>query len=165
MSKRILYLAACACIALLESSAFAQVQMDMWSGWADNKGAYTPHRNDCSNSTEVFVPVAGSNKGLCMDKTWRSAATWDDAREVCAVDDMRLPEPMEFKFACKNPPSGLINMTAGLQWASNQPMWILNGGYVIAAALMGNGSCAYGDWAYVATSGSVESTYPFRCVR
>jgi len=167
MSKRYLFLLLSAWGVFLETSASAQqVTMDMWTSEARRLGAYTTHTNNCSG-TEVFVPIGGSSRGFCMEMTTRTSATWDDAREVCIAAGGRLPEPMEFKFACKNPPSGLINMTSGPQWASNQATLIITGipQYTLVAALMGNGSCVYGDWALIAASYSADNSFPYRCVK
>ena len=145
---------------------------DMWTAYAEKIGAASPHVNYC-NSSEVFVAIGGGSLGFCMDKDQSaSAAEWTDAKDTCAASGKRLPEPAEFKFACQNPPSGLVNMTSDPEWASNSSTVIhfYNGSTNlerIVVPLMGNGSCYNGDQADTANSSntSANTSFKYRCVR
>lgn len=155
---------------VLSSAAYAQSQDDMWLAQARNRGLFSPHANYCDSSTEVFVAVGGTLDGFCMDKNERSAANWSIAREGCAQDGKRLPEPMEFQFACNNPPSGLINMTNNKEWVSNTTFTFhYYAGTVnvanIAAPVAGNGGCYFGNWDTIAPDHGVPVAHAYRCVR
>lgn len=145
---------------------------DLWTQTFEQWGLFTPHEDYCDSSTEVFVSISGTaSRGFCMEKNERTAATWDTARDTCASDKRRLPEPGEYKFACVNA-TGLNNMTDDYEWASNfsYPIAAYNGSSsvgAIGAAYIGNGNCYTGSigWiAYSAGGGSQESK-PYRCVR
>ena len=162
-----------AAVALLLAPSFAHADgvaygVDMWSRAFEQWGLFTPHVNDCDSSTEVFIQVAGTNsRGFCMDKNERAALKWTAARDDCAADQKRLPEPAEFQVACDNPPAGLTNMTDALEWVGNFPM--VHSGSVsgdgTVASTAGNGSCGMGSWGSVAMNSGSPSTNEYRCVR
>jgi hypothetical protein len=160
----------CFAVVLATSGTYAQAQTtDMWQMLADKQGLFSPHANNCS-STEVYVTIGGGVSGFCMEKDERSADYWENAKETCASVGKRLPEPAEFKYACKNPPTGLIHMTNNYEWVSNAANWFhyYDGGNSdgIFAATLGNGSCANGQWGNVVETvgGGREDSNAFRCV-
>lgn len=136
---------------------------DMLNNWAVSKGLFTPHANDCG--ADAFVTIAGTT-GFCIEKDQRTAATWELARMACAGVNKRLPEPWEWKYVCKNPPSGVVNMTNDWEWASNFALPVYNGGASgVVAAIFGSGGCAYANWSWVGYYTSSENSNSFRCVR
>lgn len=145
---------------------------DMWTQTMTQLGLFRAHRDDCDTATEVFVETYTDDNsvqfGYCIEKDERAALEWEDARQTCLDNEMRLPEPAEFKFACQIG-TGLSNMTNGLEWASNFYFyaWKPTSGYQqnLAAYTMGNGSCKYAVAAPIARSDSISGSYAFRCVR
>src|SRR5262245_56375471 len=114
-----------ACL-IAPSSSHAQVGLDMVNHEMISVGLYTPHRNNCNGTTEAFVAVGqngtGGNRGFCIEKDERDGTgkSWEDARQDCAGDGMRLPEPAEFKVACESAGGlGLNDMTNNWEWTSN----------------------------------------------
>lgn len=170
--KRKMILAAIAFLTFSFASAVqAQtVHGDMWTQQAEKSGLFSPHPNFCS-STEVFVTVDGGMLGYCIEKNERSAAVWVTAKNTCMGVGKRLPEPAEFQYACKNPPSGLVDMTGNGEWVSNSaiPLSYAAGGLdTVAVPHMGYNSCYRGGFGIIAsnysTSGS-EDSLAYRCVR
>lgn len=139
---------------------------DMWTRTFEQWGLFTPHEDYCDSSTEVFVAVSGTaQRGFCIEKNERQTAVYEDARDDCAADKKRLPEPVEWKFACKNA-AGLSNMTDNqFEWAGNYP--ILFDGAGMSAARIGKNSCIEGSRAWIVYSGTggQEDSYPYRCIR
>lgn len=127
--------------------ARAQATNDMWSALASATGAFSPHTNYCS-TTEVFIPVGAGNLGYCIEKTERAAVPWVTAKQECAKDGKRLPEPAEWQQACKtNPEGALVNMTNDWEFASNSPIGLqyTNGIADLEVIEMGNGGCTYAN--------------------
>ena len=156
-------LSAFICI-LVGTSAYAQ-ERDMWTQLADKTGTFSPHINNC-DSSEVYVTIGGGILGYCIEKNYRTAAAWDDAKEACASIGKRLPEPAEWKHACKYPPTGLGGMSGHWEWTSNTAIPLDAANYDrIVAAIMGGGGCTSGSWDVVASSNLGEASYAFRCVR
>lgn len=142
---------------------------DMWTRTFEQWGLFNPHEDYCDSSTEVFVSISGSaQRGFCIEKNSRTAATFEDARDDCASDKKRLPESAEWKFACKNA-AGLSGMTGGsttdYEWTSNFP--ILLYGHGLAAPVHGYTNCYGGNFGWVSYSGGTgtEDSYTYRCVR
>lgn len=106
--------------------------------------------------------------GVCIEKDERVAATWEVARDDCASDKKRLPEPGEWKFACNNG-TGINSMTDDFEWASNFGITTDDyvGGAGIVVPKMGNGACKRASFDFVAwsTAGGAEASLPYRCVR
>jgi hypothetical protein len=149
--------------------AFARAQAlgtDMWSGEFAKDAIYQPHINDCDSGTEAFVQMgANANRGFCIEKDERSSDQYQDARQTCAGLGKRLPEPVEFEFACTYG-AGLNNMTNNYEWASNLPHLLVSGGTTtVYAVVSGNGSCSKASADAVADSSGTQSTNAFRCVR
>lgn len=136
---------------------------DIWTGYIDQKGLWTPHPDDCSSS-ETFIASGPGSLGFCIEDDERSALAYQDARKTCTDLGKRLPEPNEFKFACLAAPSGLNDMSNNWEWSSNYVRQELNasyGGHWVS--LMGYGGCkenAMGRWGTAS-----EETWAFRCVR
>lgn len=86
-------------------------------------------------------------------------------------DGKRLPEPAEFQFACKHPPTGLINMTGNGEWVSNSaiPLSYAAGGLdTVAVPHMGYNGCYRGGFGIIASNYSTngnEDSLAYRCVR
>ncbi len=156
----------------LQSSAYAEgvgLGSDMWTRIFEQWGLFHPHENYCDSSTEAFISISGSaSQGFCIEKNERSAAKWETARDTCATNKKRLPEPGEFKFACYNG-TGLSNMTDDWEWGSN--FWHLmfdstNIVGSISTAILGSGACGRGAYGYISANGSgPEESYVYRCVR
>ena len=144
---------------------------DVWTRAFEQWGLFTPHEDYC-DSTEVFISVGGtSSRGFCMEINERSSATWVTARDNCAGDKKRLPEPGEFKWACGNA-TGLNDMTDNYEWSSNFPESLLHysgtattGGLVVP--YIGNGNCdtANVGWVARSTGGGLAESVAYRCVR
>jgi hypothetical protein len=135
----------------------------------NHSGQFMPHLNDCDSSTEVFLNSgSASNKGFCIEKNERSALAWEDARQTCVSLGKRLPEPAEWKIACKAAPAGLSDMTGNWEWASNFQTGLTdstNHNYIVSV-VVGYTNCATGNYGIVmADTGSGEGSYVYRCAR
>ncbi len=142
---------------------------DMWTRIFEQWGLFHPHENYCDSTTEAFITISGSaSQGFCIEKDERVAATWEVARDDCASDKKRLPEPGEWKFACNNG-TGINSMTDDFEWASNFGITTDDyvGGAGIVVPKMGNGACKRASFDFVAwsTAGGAEASLPYRCVR
>lgn len=131
---------------------------------------FTPHRNNCNATTEVFVKIyTNSNTvdfGFCMDKDEHSAGitTWQDARQTCLDEGKRLPEPGEFLHALDTVSASLSNTGEDYEWSTNFASTEYAGG-VHATVAVNIRSSTSGSWGYVASPTSGVTTIPFRCVR
>ncbi len=106
--------------------------------------------------------------GYVIETNERGAQTWELAKIACTQINMRLPEPLEWKYSCKNAATwSLSTMTTNWEWASNSaiPMYRGDGWYGVGTVEFGAGGCAYGRWGWVGWEGSAEGSYNFRCVR
>jgi hypothetical protein len=145
---------------------------DMWTQAFSGLRLYTPHRDDCNATTEVFVKLyTNSNSvdfGYCIDKDEQAAQEWEDARQTCLDSSKRLPEPAEWKVAC-DIGTGLNNMTNAYEWAGNTNFfaWKPNGNLSQnwGALLMGNGTCKTAAHSGMASLYAASGSYAFRCVR
>lgn len=143
---------------------------DMWTGAMGRRGLFVPRRtsSDCVTG-EAHIAVDNNGLGYCIETAERTAATWEDARHACLQDGKRLPEPAEFKYACKYG-AGLTGMTGNWEWATNFSLHIYaadspSNHYL--ALTMGQLGCAHlaaGRVAREPSSGGDE-TKPYRCVR
>jgi hypothetical protein len=164
------------CILSLARTVHAQaLGTDTWTVEMEKSGLFAAHQNYCSTS-EVFLQVGQTtNLGFCMEKTRRTAATWEVARNTCAGVGKRLPEPAELKYACNNPPTGLSNLPdTSWEWASNfLTQYIIqitttSWNYHISAPIGGNTNCTYGglgDASGNTNAVTNDSSYAYRCVR
>ena len=144
---------------------------DMWSGYSRNRNLFTPHPNTCAG-TEAFVAVGALGDGYCIEKNERTAAYWEEAKQVCAAVDKRLPEVAEFIYACTRAGSlSLSDMTNNPEWVTNQSSPVYSNdsanGFFIGdmAALAGNGGCRQGGNDPVVDNIVTSSARNFRCVR
>ncbi|MCB2106115.1 MAG: hypothetical protein KDE14_00385 [Rhodobacteraceae bacterium] len=146
---------------------------DMWTQAMTQLGLFRAHRDNCESSTEAFVTVYTDDNsvdfGFCIDKDENAAgnSSWDDARNTCIASGKRLPEPGEFKVACVQAGTlGLNNMTdSDAEWASNFPTPLPGSStFGIGVPLMGNQSCLYGGYSWVANTTKLNITTSFRCV-
>lgn len=140
---------------------------DMWIRTFEQWGLFTPHEDYCDSSTEVFVAISGTaSRGFCIEKDERTAAAWEAARDDCASDKKRLPEPGEWKYACVNA-VGLNNMTDDDEWVSNFALpFAASPGRLASAAAGGySGSCADISHGIVGSYGAGSHSLVYRCVR
>ena len=96
--------------------------------------------------------------GFIIEQNERTANYWEQAKDTCLRQNMRLLEPFEYKLACVDASEFNLNdMTGNWEWASNfaLPMTINSDYYGVGAAIMGGSGCAYADGV-----GSVELTAP-----
>ena len=148
---------------------------DMWTQAMSGLRLFTPHRDDCNATTEVFVKIYNNSNnvdfGFCIDKDEHSsgAKQWEDARQECLDDGKRLPEPGEWKYACDSI-AGLNNMTDDWEWTSN--FWSLtkkptsNWWRAVDAPQFGNGSCDKAEHGHIGRLDNVGvQNWAFRCVR
>lgn len=141
----------------------------MWTLAMGRRGDFVIHEDDCSGS-EAFVELLNS-EGFCIETTERTSASYETARQTCFAAGKRLPEPIEYKYACNSAGGlGLSDMTDDWEWATNFPMPIMDNasGYIaqgLNALVMGNGACTKGINVEVATYGSGGASEPYRCVR
>lgn len=139
---------------------------DMWTRQFEQWGLFHPHANFCDSSTEVFVNVGGSGQGYCIEKAERGTDTFMNARETCAQDRKRLPEPAEFYSACGA--TGFTNDSTAFEWVSNFTHFSYyntsNLG-IGAFTAGGGGSCQRGNSGYVGHYTTGWNTQQFRCVR
>lgn len=145
---------------------------DMWTQAMAGLRLFTPHRDNCNTTTEVFIKVYENTNsidfGYCIDKDEQTAQEWEDARQTCLDSGKRLPEPAEWKVAC-DIGTGLNNMTNAYEWTGNTNFfgWKPNGNLSQnwAALAMGNGSCKSATTSAMASLYSASGSYAFRCVR
>ncbi len=144
---------------------------DMYTQAMSGLRLFTPHRDNCNSTTEVFVKIYNNSNnvdfGFCIDKDEHSAGVieWEDARKECLDDGKRLPEPAEFKIACQIG-TGLSNTTDDYEWVSNHATYSFGGAtfsYQTLAA--GSGNCKNFTDGNIGKSNSTSSTAAFRCVR
>jgi hypothetical protein len=145
---------------------------DMWTQAMSGLRLFTPHRDDCNATTEVFVQVyTNSNSvdfGFCIDKDLHSdgVVAWEAARDGCLDDGKRLPEPGEFTHVCLNT-SGLNNLgSTNGEWATNFPETFTQSGsnYGLSAPVMGP-ACRKAAVGWVGNVSTVYWGRGFRCVR
>lgn len=153
------------------NNGVAGMGTDMWTQAMSGLRLFTPHRDDCNSTTEVFVKVyENSNSvdfGFCIDKDEHSAGAlhWEDARNQCLSEGKRLPEPGEFKYSCDSV-AGLNNMTDDYEWAQNHVQYFRFGtNTVVLSIALGNGACNKAQHGTIAYQSAVSSSAPFRCVR
>lgn len=118
-------------------------------------------------------PTSGGNcvpgdRGWLIEHEERSHMPWAEAKMDCLTREMRLPEPFEFSYSCKNSDAlGLSEMTSGGEWASNsaQITISINGPAGVAVPVMGFDSCISGTREFIVQSTGFEGSQAFRCVR
>lgn len=148
-------------LCLSMSCAIAQAETDVWNGYFSQRGLFNPHSDYCDTSTEAFVQMGPNGDGYCIEKNERTGATWDEAKDTCASNNKRLPEPAEFRFACTRAGSlSLSNMTNNYEWVSNQSTTYFTGGSAgVMVLLLGSGGCG------AQNIDGIDQTHVFRCVR
>lgn len=130
---------------------------DMWIAAMADLGTFTPHNNSCDNVTEAFVQITSDGKGFCIEKNERSAERWDLARHNCLQDNKRLPEPTEWRFACRDAVNLSINDILG----ANE--WVTNFIHEVGVVIQGIENCD--DVIPTAVSSNSPTLLGFRCVR
>ncbi len=135
-------------------------------------GLYVPHIDNCDSGTESFVDIAETGRGYCIEKTARSAASWDDARNDCLKDAKRLPEAVEWKFACKSlNPADFTKSSSAPEWSSNfyapfnaqSGSSTFDGVWVTTAG--GPSDCIRLSYGAVSLNTGVEQSREYRCLR
>jgi hypothetical protein len=127
-------------------------------------------------TTKYDIHVGGENTdggnclpgdvGFVIEQNERSANYWEQAKADCLKDGMRLPEPFEFKYACVNASTFVLNdMTNNWEWASNFALPVYDSNSGVGAALMGDSVCSYAYWHWVGTSDGSQASDAFRCVK
>ena len=104
--------------------------------------------------------------GYIIEANERAARHWEQAKETCLQNGMRLPEPFEYKLSCDYAGTfGLSAMTGNYEWASNfaLPMYYTNAG--VGAAVMGHFGCSDASWYWVGRDGGYQDSYAFRCAK
>lgn len=146
---------------------------DMWTQAMSGLGLFTPHRDDCNVTTEVFVKVYAENTvdfGFCIDKDEHSAGSlqWEDARHTCIGEGKRLPEASEWKYACDSI-AGLNSLTDNNEWITNFPILMerpTNNKRGPAVHAGGGGGCNKSTFSHIMRDdGLGVSSTNFRCVR
>lgn len=121
-------------------------------------------------------PTSGGNCvpgdiGWVIERFEREAggqATWYNARLECLKDDMRLPEPFEWRIACDNSSLFAISDMEDIwEWASNSVEGDISGAgaATITAMIMGNGSCSFGAQGQASGGTGQSTTWEYRCAR
>lgn len=119
-----------------------------------------------SESTQGGNCVPG-DIGWVIERNQRPIELWVDARVVCLLEGMRLPEPFEFQFSCRNAATfGLNSMTGDWEWSSNSAAPIqVNGVHGVGVARAGLSSCNSAGANWIGTSSQVSDLDFFRCLR
>lgn len=163
MRRLALFLVMLTCV----SSASAQAGgSDMWTQLFEKNGLFSPHTDYCTTN-EVFISVGGGDLGFCIEKADRVAAQFEDARQDCAANGKRLPEPAEWKFACDAAPTGLVDMNDSYEWASNFPVPLLfsTTNLGIAVPTAGYTTCSHLNWSWIGNIVATTASLEYRCVR
>lgn len=107
--------------------------------------------------------------GWIIERNERAPKCWDAAKAECLVLGMRLPEPFEFVYSCRNASAfGLNTMTGNYEWATNSAFPIADStrGSGVGATMAGNLGCENATWDWVARSDADQcDPRPFRCVQ
>ena len=138
------------------AQALPSTGADAWISQMRRQDLFQAHLNDCDTSTEAFISVGATNRGFCIEKAERTAASWLDARETCLAAEKRLPEPAEFQSACNQAATlSLSNMTDDWEWASNFARdfaFESTYRYGVGTPRMGNPGCNRGSIGWIATT-------------
>ncbi len=106
--------------------------------------------------------------GWVIERNQRSAALWVNARVVCLLEGMRLPEPFEWFYSCNNAPAfGLNNMVGDWEWSSNTARPIVSAGGTagVAVAAAGRSGCGYASYDWLGHGNGGTGSEVFRCLR
>ncbi len=104
--------------------------------------------------------------GFIIERDERVTQQWHLAKEICVQNNMRLPEPFEWKLACTYSATwSMINMTGAQEWASNHPDTFYEAAHYTGVVSFGATGCNYSAHGYLGSTSSDISTSPFRCVR
>lgn len=131
------------------------------------QGLFTPHIDNCTASESFIQMGPGSNLGFCIENDQRSGAYFEVARQTCVAAGKRLPESVEFKYACLNAPGGLNDMTGDYEWATNFPVPIYGESpsyHLIVGQIIGGSGCTYSGIAAIVNATGTHHSVPYRCV-
>ena len=97
------------------------------------KGLFDLHTDNCSYANGwSFINII-DGKGFCIENNERNALTFEQARREClnieANNPARLPEPVEWKLACRqeytNKTNGKnVTYIDNYEWATNIPLFV-----------------------------------------
>lgn len=172
MKTRIKWIILAVMVAMCSKSSMALADgLDMWSG-EFQQSLYEPHKNNCTGASEVFIPMGkngtGGAYGFCIEKSQRTADYYTNARQTCAGLGKRLPEPVEWVYACENYGGSLNNATDDYEWVGNLVTSQSTPGQYsfqgTAGTVVGNGGCHKGGMGVIADAVLSVQTFTFRCV-
>lgn len=123
----------------------------------------------------VGEPTAGGSClpgdiGWIIERFERAASrtfTWTQARALCLMDGMRLPEPFEWQLTCDDAPTFAVDaMDDNSEWASNAAMLDTNSTTgILGAAVMGNNACSWATRGAIGQGNANQASAVVRCVR
>ena len=192
LRKLLLVVALAVPIVLAPPAGWAQTPLETLGSMSSNNGLY-------SNRIAKFTPPSGYSEvcfkdgvvlsdvhtmgepptggncvpgdvGWMIERDQRGPSPWDVAKAECLTFGMRLPEPFEWKYSCRNAAAfGLNDMTDLVEWASNFAMHqseVSSAENSVGASTLGEGSCSNGTWGQIGRSPSPGETLTgYRCVR
>ncbi len=126
-------------------------------------------KHDGSSTTQGGNCVPG-DRGYVIEKNRRSAS-FIEAKATCTSNDMRLPEPFEWQYACSHKNEANIGdiLDSGYEWASNIPSMevVQYNRYFTGAPVIGNGTCYLSYYGVITADngGGYPWQYAYRCVR
>ena len=107
--------------------------------------------------------------GWIIERDERAPKCWDAAKAECLKAGMRLPEPFEFHYSCRNTATfGLNAMTGNYEWATNSAFPIADSvrGSGLGATMIGNLGCGNATWEWVGRSDADQcDSRAFRCAQ
>ncbi|MCP4664509.1 MAG: hypothetical protein GY856_54690 [bacterium] len=167
--------------ATASNSAFLSANTGLYHNRVADVTPLLPYSEICFKEGSIFVDIHSISEpttgGLCdpgdvgwlMERDERPDTTWEFAKAECLMNGMRLPEPFEFKYSCKNSASfGLSDMIGPGEWSSNSAQQVVFDGGVngLGVSIMGEYSCAQGGVGLVIyNQNPSEDSRNFRCVR
>ena len=131
--------------------------------WTVNM-SFETHPNDCDPLTEAFAEILPNGEGFCIDIDERPAQHWYIARNSCFQEGKRLPEIVEYTFACNQAASlGLNDMIGNREWGSNFSREPIN---AIRGIVIGEYGCNFIDTSPISSiEGGNFQPRAYRCVR
>lgn len=105
--------------------------------------------------------------GWVIELEERGAATWEQAKVDCLEDTMRLLEPFEWKYSCKNGLAlALVDLIDDWEWSSNVVVAFQTAAATGAVSiLLGQEGCGWGTFSFMSNSAGGEGSHTYRCGR
>lgn len=131
------------------------------------KGGATQNDRHAQGGTTAGGNCLPGDVGYVIEQRERASNYWEQAKKTCLENDMRLPEPFEWKVSCKNSATfGLLSMTGINEWVSNFALPMYHSGYRgIVSAIMGESGCGDAEGGWVGRNDGSHYSYPFRCAK